>query len=178
MNIRDWLLSRFVPCTEKDRDAARRLIAAGQWHASVLKTLDAEHPALAALAARSREREDEFAYCYTVAFAVIALLGANMYFPPDKRRGATEAIKSALETWRGGSYNRDGQHLMGTLNLAGGSSSEAALGGWVMEQVARAAGEKAGAGEYDKELAEELGKLIMTQAGETVVALFLEDKNK
>ncbi len=174
MGLFDRFVARFVPCSEKDRDAARRLIAAGQWHASVLKTLHAEHPALAALAARSREAE--FAYCYTVAFAVIALLGANMYFPPDKRRGTTEAIKSALESWRGGAYNRDGQHLMGTLNLAGGSSSEAVLGGWVIEEVAKAAGEKVGEG--DKELAEELGKLIMTQAGETVVALFLEDKNK
>ncbi|MDT8902835.1 hypothetical protein [Anaeroselena agilis] len=156
MNIRQWLISRFIPCGQKERDAALRLLAAARWHAAAPQTPVAG------------TRDAAFTYRYTVAFAVIAILGANMYFPPEKRRGVTVAITAALEKWRAGAYDKDGQHLMAALNLSG-ESSEAALGGWVSGE---------GALERDKESAEQLGRAIMTQAGETVVALFLEDKNK
>lgn len=184
MKLFDFFVSRFIPCTEKDRDAARKLLAAGRRQAlSGWKPLCARHPALRSLADGPPTLKEAYDHYYTVAFAVMALLGANMYFPPDKRRGATEAIKSALEDWRRGSYGSDGQHLMGTLNLAGGANAEATLGGWVVDQVACKAGDKAETERLrelkkDQAMMTALGNDIMTQAGETVVALFLEDKNK
>lgn len=180
MNILDWFAARFVTCSEKDRAAARRLLVAGRRQAlSGWKPLCARHPALRALA--DGPCHEAYEYGYTVAFAVMAMLGATMYFPPAKRRGTTEAIKAELENWRRDAYGNDGHHLMSKLNLAA-ASAEATVGAWLVGQVARKADDQAAAdrlrelGQNDA-LTTALGTDIITHAAEEVVACFLEDKN-
>ena len=141
MNFLDWFASRFVPCSEREREAARKLLAAGRRQAlSGWKPLCARHPALRSVA--DGPHREAYEYGYTVAFAVLAMLGANMYFPADKRRGTTEAIKAEFENWRRDSYGNDGHHLMSKLNLSG-ASAEVTVGAWLIEQIARKADGKA-----------------------------------
>ncbi|MDR7866827.1 MAG: hypothetical protein RIN56_08395 [Sporomusaceae bacterium] len=183
MNIRDWLTYRFLPCTQKDRDAARSFLAAGRRQAiSGLSPLCARHPALRLLADGPRHLKEACDYHYTVAFAVIGLLGANMYFPEHKRRPTTEAIKSELESWRRESYGNDAHHLLSKLNITA-ASAEAIVAAWLLEQTARKAGDSAAAEKIralknDEKLLAALGADIVAHAGEAVVACFLEDKNK
>ncbi len=181
MNIRDWLTARFLPCTEKDRDAARSFLAAGRRQAlSGLGPLLARHPALRLL--DEGPRKETYHYHYTVAFAVIGLLGANMYFPEPRRRPTTEAIKSELESWRRESYGNDAHHLLSKLNITA-ASAEAIVAAWLVEQTARKAGDSADAEKIralknDEKLLAALGADIVAHAGEAVVACFLEDKKK
>ena len=181
MNIRHWFLSRFLPCTAKDRDAARSFLAVGRRQAiSALGPLCARHPALRPLAEGPLKETCD--YHYTVAFAVIGLLGANMYFPEPKRRPATEAIKAELEVWRRDSYASDAHHLLSKLNITA-ASAETIVAAWLIEQTARKAGpsadlEKIRALQNDEQLLAALGTDIVTHAGEAVVACFLENKNK
>ncbi len=179
--ILDWFLSRYIiTFTEKDRDAARALLAAARRQAITgWKPLCAGHPALRTLAENHKEA---YEYYYTVAFAVIGMLGANMYFPQAKRRPTTEAIKAGLESWRRDAYGNDAHHLFSQLNITS-ASAEAVVGGWIVEQIARKAGDEAEterirALKNDEELVCALGNDLIAQAGETVVACFLEDKKK
>jgi hypothetical protein len=183
MNIRDWFVSRYLPCTEKDRDAARKLLAAGRRQALTgAKPLCAKHPALRSLADGPPTLKEAYDYYYTVAFAVMAMLGANMYFPEHKRRPTSEAIKAELESWRRDSYANDAHHLFSKLNVTS-ASAEAIVGEWLIEQVARKAGSDAETERLrelkkDEAMITALGNDILTQAAESVVAFCLEDKNK
>lgn len=181
MNIRDWFVSRYLPCTEKDRDNARKLLAEARRQALTgAAPLCARHPALRPLA--DGPLKETYHYHYTVAFAVMAMLGANMYFPEPRRRPTTEAIKAELENWRRDSYANDAHHLFSKLNVTS-ASAEAIVGGWVVEQVARQAGSDAETGKLrelkkDEAMLTALGSHILTQAAESVVTFCLEDKKK
>lgn len=175
------ILSWFDSCSDKEREAARKVITAGKTMASAgYKSLCDRFPGFSAVAGHSRlEAYDHY---YTIAFAIMALIGANMYFPMSRRQGTTRAISTELEKWHRGAYKKDGRQLMDKLNANNGVSQEVCLGGWLIDQISREIRDnkyKSAIQELKQEekLMSALGNQIMAQSAESVVDCFLEDKN-
>lgn len=173
MGIFDW----FNACSDKEREAARGVIAAGTARAvSGLRPLYAEYPAARTIA--GADCRETFVYCYTVAFAVMAMVGARMYFPAARRESTTKAITSELEKWRRGAYEQDGRQLLSQLNISNAPSAEACLACWLVDRVDGDAGEPVRELKKETGLMTALGKLIIARSAEAAVEHFLEDKNR
>lgn len=176
MKILDW----FDSCTEKERQAAKSLISAGEKAAAGgYKPLCDSFPGLLAVAGHSRTQA--YDYSYTVAFAIMALIGANMYFPKSRRQSTTRAISTELEKWRKAAYKKDGLSLLNLLNANNGFSTEVNLGRWIIDQLSRDIRDNKYKSaiqdlKRQEELMSALGHQIMTQAAEAAVECFLEDK--
>jgi hypothetical protein len=176
------ILSWFDSCSVKEREAAKNLISCGKTMAAGgCKHLSDSFPSLLAVAEHSRTEEAYYHY-YTIAFATMALIGANMYFPKSRRQGTTHAISTELEKWHKGAYKKDGLQLMNELNSNNGRSTEVSLGSWIIDQISRDIRDNKYRStiqelKQEKQLMSALGNHIMTQSAESVVGFFLEDKN-
>lgn len=176
------LLNWFDSCSETERQAARNLIVAGkQMAADGYEYLADRFPDFLAIGEHSRTK-DAYDHYYTIAFAIMAVIGANMYFPESRRQSTTKAISTELEKWNKAAYKTDGLQLLNQLNSNNRFSTEVTLGSWIIDQISRDIRDnkyKSTIQELKQEeaLMAAMGNLIITQSAESVVGFFLEDKN-